>query len=43
MSQIKTHYKEKRMTIDEAINCRMNKTQEQAYLEIHNIWLNQRD
>jgi len=40
MAQIIIH---KKMSIDEAINTRMNKEQEQAYLELMNIWVNQRD
>ena len=41
MSEIKVQYK--KMSIDQAINKRMNKEQEQAYLELMNVWINQRD
>ena len=40
MSQIIIH---KKMSIDEAINTRMTKEQERAYLELMNVWINQRD
>jgi len=40
MSQIIIH---KKMSLDEAINTRMTKEQEKAYLELMNIWVNQRD
>ncbi len=40
MCQIIIH---KKMNLDDAINTRMTKEQEQAYLELHNVWINQRD
>lgn len=41
MTEIK--YKHKKMSIDEAINTKMNDEQERAYMELMNIWVNQRD
>jgi len=33
----------KKMSIDEAINTRMSKDDEKAYLELMGIWINQRE
>lgn len=43
MTQIKIQCKVKRMRIDEAVARRMTSQEERAYLELMNIWINQRD
>lgn len=42
MSELKSR-EFKKMTLDEAIACRMTKEQEVARLELMGIWINQRD